>query len=211
MRKQITLIPIELVTALILTSCGRGLFLSPTQTLTPTVTSTSTLTSTSTATVTRTRTPTLTPTVTATSTQTDTPLPGLGVTPSDISVSFSDVDFRFSRIPNIHGMRAQKGTSTDGYMTITLIGEPYLSEAILQIDMLHENGFIATAVWILFLSEAAPQSGKDGADWVHNNYSKALETGSVQTTFGNAKIILESTGSLGEQFHMIIQSLDYAY
>ena len=175
----------------LVSACGTGQILGPT--LAPIPTGTSTLTITPAAT--RTFTPTLTSTPKPTSTPSTTPIPasGLEVRASEVVSSFTDL-FRFSDIPDIDGNPAQKGIAEEGFSTITLVGDPYLEKAELRIDLSKENSFIATATWILFL-EVTSRGGKEAADWVHDNFPKALNNGKVEEVFGKAKLILESNSS----------------
>jgi hypothetical protein len=175
-----------------ISSCAPGQIFGAT--LTPTPTNTSTPTPTQPPTVTPTFTPTPLPTKTPTSTPT--PPPGLGITTSEVVNSFTDL-FAFSNVPNIDGQSAQKGVTSEGFSTITLIGSPYLVKAELRIDLSRENGALATGYWILFL-EVTSHGGEKAANWVQDNFSTAVKNGKVESTFGKAKVILESNsrGSL---------------
>jgi len=194
--------------SIFVSSCSPGQVFGPTYT--PSPTNTSTPTSTFTATVTHT--PTVTPTVTLTQTPTNsptptkkpsstptitpTPPPGLGVEANEIVQTFSDF-FKFNEIPDMDGNPAQKGITEEGFSTITLVGNPYLTMAELRIDLSKEFSIAATTYWILFL-ETTSHGGKPAADWVHDQFPDAVKTGKVEKTFGNAKVILESNrnGSL---------------
>jgi len=174
----------------IISACGPGQMFGPAYTPTPTNTAIPTATLTSI--------PTHTPDATATEadTPTPTPNPGLAVKADDVVKTFTDL-FTFETIPDIDGKPAQKGVTEEGFSTITLIGSPYLIKAELKIDKSQENSFIATSYWILFL-ETVSHGGKEAADWVSSNFSKAMEDGKVENTFGAARVILESdkNGSL---------------
>jgi hypothetical protein len=191
MKKTITLL---FLFSLLISGCGPGQIFGPTFTPTPTSTSTPTITPTSTLTFT----PTLTPTKKPTPTQTDTPIPpsGLGIRTSSLVSSFSDM-FKFSDIPDIDGYPAQKGSTDEGFSTITLVGDPYLERAELEIDLSQENSLVATANWIYFL-EVTSRGGQEAADWVHDSFPQAANNGKVEKVFGNVKVILESNrrGSL---------------
>ena len=209
------------IASLILTACSSGQLFGPTITPTPTrtytPTSTPTFTSTATSTATTTNTPTFTPTSTATPTftrtpthkptntrtLTPTPLPGLGVSSVDIRKTFSNL-FTFQPVADIGGQPAQKGTTPEGYSTITLIGDPYLLRAELQIDLSKENSFAATAYWIMFLEETS-HGGKDAADWVGDSYQKVAPKGQIEAVFGKAKVTLEVKGSRGEIFRLVVE------
>ena len=175
----------------LVSACGPGQIFGPTLTPTPTGTSTPTITPTATLTFT----PTLTSTPKPTSTPSTTPVPpsGLGVRASEVVSSFTDL-FKFSEIPNVDGKPAQQGIAEEGFSTITLVGDPYVEKAQLQIDLSKENSFIATATWILFL-EVTSRGGKEAADWVHDNFPRAVNSGKVEELFGKVKLILESTSS----------------
>jgi hypothetical protein len=166
-------------------ACAPGQMFGPT--FTPTPTNTSASTSTPTTTPTPTKKPTSTPTTTPT------PPPGLGVKTSEIVSTFSEL-FKFNDLPEIEGNSAQKGTTNEGFSSITLVGTPYLVKAELEIDLSRENSFIATSYWILFL-EVTSHGGKEAADWVHDNFSEAVKNGKVEKIFGKAKVILESNRS----------------
>ena len=180
--------------SLLVSACGPGQIFGPTFTPSPTSTSTPTIAPTATLTFT----PTLTSTPKPTSTPSNTPIPpsGLGVKVSEVISTFADL-FKFSDIPDIDGSPAKKGIADEGFSIITLVGDPYLEKAELQIDLSKENSFIATAWWILFL-EVTSRGGKEAADWVHDNFPKAVNNGKVEEVFGKAKVILASnrTGSL---------------
>ncbi|MGC1378143.1 MAG: hypothetical protein WA821_18075 [Anaerolineales bacterium] len=183
MKMKTALCILLLLPCFFMSACGPGQLFGPT--LTPT--STPTLTPTPTATPTLT--PTLTPTRTAT--LTPTPLPGLGVKASEVTSAYN-FDFTFSDIPDVDGQPAQKGVSTNGFDTITLVGKPYLFRAELKINMSQENSMIATAEWILFL-EMTSHGGKAAADWVRDSYPEAVEKGEIEKTFGKAKVVLQAT------------------
>ena len=168
----------------ILSACGPGQMFGPAYTPTPTNTPIPTVTSTPIPS----NTPAATPTEAVTATST--PNPGLGVKADEVVKTFADL-FTFSPIPDIDGNPAQKGVTEEGFSTITLVGAPYLVKAELKIDRSQENSFIATSYWILFL-ETVSHGGKEAADWVSSNFSKAMEDGKVENTFGAAKVILES-------------------
>lgn len=205
------------IVSLLLSACGPGQLFGPTITPTPTSTytptSTPTFTSTATSTATTTNTPTFTPTPTYTLTPTHkptntrtltpTPLPGLGVSSKDIRETFS-ILFTFQPVADIGGQPAQKGSATEGYSTITLIGDPYLLRAELQIDLSKENSFAATAYWIMFLEETS-HGGKGAADWVRDSYQKVAPKGQIEAVFGKAKVTLEVKGSRGEIFRLIVE------
>jgi hypothetical protein len=190
--------------SLIITSCGPGQFLGPT--LTPTLTSTSSPSPTATPTITPTATYTPTPTQTRTTTPTrkptstktitPTPLPGLGVKASEIEDTFTEF-FTFRDIPDVEGNPARKGTTTEGYSTITLVGDPYLMKAELNIDFAKEASFAGTAFWILFLEETT-HGGEAAAKWVLDNFKEAIVHHKAEKVFGRTKVTLESniTGSL---------------
>jgi hypothetical protein len=80
-------------------------------------------------------------------------------------------------------------------------------KAELRIDLNKENSFMATGYWILFL-EITSNGGKAAADWVHDNYSEAVNKGAVEKVFGNVKVTLEAGGSQGEVFTLIVQPTD---
>jgi hypothetical protein len=188
MKRTLTIL---FVFSFLISACAPGQMFGPTFTPTPTNTSTPTSTPTITPTLTSSPTPTKKPT--STPTTTPTPLPGLGVKTSEVVDSFTDL-FKFSDIPDIDGNAAQKGTTDEGFSTITLVGDPYLVKAELKIDLSRENSFLATGYWILFL-EVTSHGGKEAADWVHDNFSEAIKNGKVEKTFGMATVILESNRS----------------
>lgn len=169
----------------LISACGPGQMFGPT--FTPTPTNTPTATPTLTPTSTPTKKPTSTPT------NTPTPLPGLGVRTSDFVSSFTHL-FKFSDIPDVEGNAAQQGVADEGFSTITLIGSPYLIKAELRIDLSREKSYVATVYWILFL-ELTSHSGREAADWVHENFSEAVKNGKVKKTFGRTNVVLESNSS----------------
>jgi hypothetical protein len=196
--------------ALLLSACGPGQIFGPTITPTPADTTTPTHTPTPTRTLTPTRTPTRTstrtPAETATPFRTPTPRSDLGVTAREIIDTFEDFDFTFTTIPNIDGLPAQRGISDDGFMMVTLVGDPYLKKALLQIDTDQENPVTVTAIWILFL-EKTTHGGMAAADWVHAHYQEAVTHGIAQTEFGNARISILVGGTHGEIFRMNVESI----
>ncbi len=183
----------------ILSACGPGQMFGLAYTPTPTNTPVPTVTATPIPTNTLAATPTepVTPT--------PTPNPGLGVTADEVVKTFTNL-FTFGAIPDIDGNPAQKGVTEEGFSTITLVGTPYLVKAELKIDKSQENSFIATSYWILFL-ETVSHGGKEAADWVSSNFSKAMENGKVENTFGAAKVILKSNKS-GSLFILTIVPKD---
>ena len=174
-----------------------------TPTITYTPTSTSTQTPTSTETFTPTPSETLTNTPTRTPKNTPTALPGLGVRTSKVTSSFTSL-FEFSKITDIDGLPAQEGIGESSYSKMILLGDPYLEKAILEIDFSKENPFFATATWILFL-EMTSNGGKEAADWVHDSYPKALQSGKETAVFGEAEVILETKGYNREIFTLTVQ------
>lgn len=179
---------------LILSGCGPGQLFGPT--LTPTPSPTSTLTPTPT--------PTLTPTPTNTPlpTATPTPLPSLGIKDNDLISFAKDFDYTESNI-SIDGLSARKYVSPEGYTILTLVGTtPYVEKVILEIDTSRENSFIATATWIYILEISTNYAGKPAADWVHDTYPKAVQSGREEKIFKKANVILEVTGNI---FRLIIE------
>jgi len=182
--------------AFAISGCGAGQIFGPAFTPTPTITPVPTNTATTT--------PTFTPTVTSTATRTITPtsLPGIGVRPSKVigALSFA---FTFSDVPDIDGGPAKKGINDKGYSSITLIGAPYLTKAILSIDLSREDSMIATGNWIIFLAETAP-GGKETADWVHGSFPEAEAHGKVEKVFGNVLVTLQSNPPQGTLFLLTV-------
>lgn len=199
--------------SLIITSCGPGQFLGPT--LTPTLTSTSSPSPTATPTITPTATFTPTPTQTRTSTPTrkptstktitPTPLPGLGVKASEIVNAFTEF-FTFRDIPDIEGNPAKRGTTEEGYSTITLVGDPYLVKAELNIEVDKEDSISGTAFWILFL-ERTTHSGEAAAVWVYDNFKEAIVHHKAEKVFGRTRVTLESN-IIGTLFKLTITPAD---
>ena len=82
--------------------------------------------------------------------------------------------------------KIKEGVNESGYSKITLLGDPFLEKAILEIDFSQENSFVATATWILFL-ELTSNGGKEAADWVHDSYPNAFRTGKEAAVKGTAE------------------------
>lgn len=218
MRKTNILIHVFFVLCFFISGCGPGELLGPTLTPTPTTTATPTFTPTATATSTATPTATLTATATPTPTRTQTPtraptktptitptpLPGIGVTTQELIETFEDF-FQFSRIADVDGQPARKGKTEDGYATITLVGDPYLSKADLRIDIEKVDPAIAAGFWILLL-EKTTRSGEWGPNWVLDHYVEALTHGIAETTYGKVKITMETHGEKAQIFVLIIES-----
>jgi hypothetical protein len=97
--------------------------------------------------------------------------------------------------------------TTEGYSKITLVGSPYLVRAELRIDLSQENTMFATGYWILFLEDTS-HGGKEAADWVHDNFPKATQSGKLQNTFGWARLTLESNRS-GSFFLLIVEPVEH--
>ncbi len=221
MMRKITKLVITLcVLSLLVSACGPGQMfgptLTPTATYTATPTNTLTPTATATFTPTLTATPTITPTFTPTATATRAPtktptltptrMPGLGIRTQTMIDAFDSL-FTFSAIEDVDEQPAQQGV--DNYTTITLIGDPYLTKAVLQIDMLHEDMFIAIACWILFL-EKTTYGGKEAADWVAENIFVVVGThhAPVEKVFGNARVTLSAQGYQSEIFVMTVEPVE---
>lgn len=186
--------------SLFLAACGPGQLFGPTLSPTPTLTSTPTLTPTSTFTLT----PTLTSTSTITPlpTITSTPLPGLGITDRDLVDWAEGFDYTLNET-TIDGLPAREYVSPEGYTTLTLVGEsPYVEKVILEIDMAKENSFIATATWIYILEVSSNYAGKPAADWVHDTYPEAVQSGREEKIFKNANVIIEVERNI---FRLIIE------
>ena len=157
-----------------------------------------------TPTFTPTPTPTFTPTTTNTPvpTATSTPLPGLGITDSELVSWVEDFDYTLHEI-TLDGLPARKYVSPEGYTTLTLVGAPpYLERVILEIDMDRENSAMATMTWIYVLEIASNYAGKPAADWVHDNYPRAVQSGREEKIFKDANIVLEADGSV---FRLIVE------
>ncbi len=172
----------------------------PVQSQTPTLAPTST--SLPVSTPTSTPLPAATPTATATSspapTTTPTPLPGLGVNPDAVIGTLDDF-FTFSQSGEQDGQPLQKGVSKSGFSTITLAGEPYLTQAELVIDLSKEESISATAYWILFLEYTA-HGGEAAAVWVRDHFNEAAKNGQAGQTFGSARVTLLVSGANNQIF-----------
>ena len=175
-------------------ACGPGQLFGPTLPPTPSATPT----------YTPTPTPTFTPTATNTPvpTATSTPLPGLGITDSDLVSWAKDFDYTLHEI-TFDGLPARKYVSPEGYTTLTLVGTPpYLERVILEINEDRENSAIATLTWIYVLEIASNYAGKPAADWVRDNYPRAVQSGREAKIFKDANIVLEADGSI---FRLIVE------
>ena len=102
------------------------------------------------------------------------------------------------------GQPAQKGKTEDGYSSIMLVGDPYLSRAELRIDLDKENSLIATGFWILFL-EITTKGGEGMAKWVHDQYPEAMAHGIAETRYGKLNITLEARGEKAQIFVLIVE------
>ena len=129
-------------------------------------------------------------------------LPGLGIKDNDLISFAKDFDYTESNI-SIDGLSARKYVSPEGYTILTLVGTtPYVEKVILEIDTSRENSFIATATWIYILEISTNYAGKPAADWVHDTYPKAVQSGREEKIFKKANVILEVTGNI---FRLIIE------
>lgn len=165
-----------LLLSFILSACGPGQFLGPTLTPVPTITPTPA--------------PTLTPTLPPTATSA--PQPKLGITDQEL-VSFAEgLDYTLHEI-TIDGTPARKYISPEGYIVLTLVGQfPAVEKVILEIDFKNEDTFAATATWIYVLEIASNHAGKPAAEWVRENYQKAIELGRQEKVFNNSRVVLEA-------------------
>ena len=182
------LISLLFLFSLILSACGSGKLFGPTLTSTPSATPT----------LTPTQTPTLTPTSTNTPlpTATSTPLPGLGITDGELVDFVSGLNYTKTQV-EVDGLPARKYVSPEGYTSLTLVGTTSMVEkVILEIDMSGESSFIATATWIYILEISTNYAGKPAADWVHDTYPKAVQSGREEKIFKEANVILEVKGSI---------------
>lgn len=188
------LIILFLLLSTLFSACGPGQLFGPTLTPTPSATPTHTPTPT----------PTLPPTATSTPlpTATSTPLPGLGITDSELVSWAKDFDYILDET-SVDGLPVRKYVSQEGYITLTLVGEsPYVEKVILEIDMAKEDSMIATVTWTYVLEIASNYAGKPAADWVHDNYPKAVQSGREEKIFKDANIVLEAEGNI---FRLIIE------
>lgn len=180
--------------SVLLAACGTNQLFGPTLTPTPTLTATPAPTLTPTATSTSTSTPFPTPT--------STPLPGLGITDEKLVKWAEELNYKLTEI-TVDGQPARRYVSSEGYTTLTLIGEPPdVQKVILEIDTAREEPFIATATWIYILEISSNYAGKPAADWVRDTYPKAAQSGREEKIFKDANIILEVETTL---FRLIIE------
>ena len=178
----------------VLAACGPGQLFGPTLPPTPSATPTSTPT----------LTPTFTPTTTNTPvpTATSTPLPGLGITDSELVSWVKDFNYILNET-SVDGLPARKYVSQEGYTILTLVGKsPYVEKVILEIDLAKEDSTIAAVTWIYILEIASNYAGKPTADWVRDNYPRAVQSGREEKIFKDANIVLESDGSI---FRLIVE------
>ena len=205
MRKITKLVTTLCVLSLLVSACGPGQMFGPTLTPTATYTAipTNTLTPTATATFTPTptATPTITPTFTSTATATRAPtrtptltptrMPGLGILTQTMIDSFSS--FTFSAIEDVDGQPAQQGV--DGYMTMTLIGDPHVAKAVLQIDLSQEDIPTAINSWTMFLRKTT-HVGDAVLNAVSLNILGVVGANgeTVEMILGNARVTLSAKG-----------------
>lgn len=183
-----------LLAAILFSAC------QPRQGLLPTATSTAT--NTTIPTQTHTALPSNTATATATSTpiptQTPTPLPGLGVKTTTVIEGLSDF-FTFSPAGEQDGQALQKGVSANGFTKLSLMGDPYLREAELVIDISKEEEPSASLYWLVFL-ENTTRNGKEAAAWIQENFREAVKNGQAEQTFENIKVTLKVSGDNSQIF-----------
>lgn len=134
---------------------------------------------------------TLTATITPTATLT--PLPGLGVE-TNLAIEALKDFFTLGPAEPIDEQPVQKGTSASGHTTIYLVGEPYLTQAKLTMDISKEEEPESLAYWIVFL-EHTTGSGKDALAWVQEHFREAVKNGQAEQMFSSARVTLQVSGA----------------
>lgn len=123
---------------------------------------------------------------------TPTPLPGIGIGTAD-AIGLLAEFFTFTRSEPVDDQPAQKGISQSGFSSVILIGEPYLMQAELVVDLSAEEEPALTAYWVAFLEYTA--HGKEEImEWVRDNFREAVKNGNTEQTFGNIHITMQVSG-----------------
>ncbi len=131
-------------------------------------------------------------------TLTPTPLPGIGIGTAD-SIGLLAEFFTFTPTEPVDGQPSQKGVSQSGFSSVILIGEPYLTQAELVVDLSAEEEPALTAYWIAFLEYTA--HGKEEImEWVRDNFREAVKNGNTEQTFGNIHITMQVSGGNSQIF-----------